>query len=124
MLCVGGDDQRLPGTLITQTITFATSSARADDRPGHRTRRRAHRHRVPLAVMALADRRGRRRMLIFSAIAGCAFHHGRRALPLNPFGSAAPRSSPAVSPRRWPWSRSSPPRRCRRVLAYAISVLV
>lgn len=61
------------GTLITQTITFAADEFGADDR-AQGTALAAVRIGIvfSLAVMALADRRGRRKMLIFSAIAGCA----------------------------------------------------
>lgn len=60
------------GTLITQTITFAADEFGANDR-AQGTALAAVRVGVvfSLAVMALADRRGRRRMVVLAAIAGC-----------------------------------------------------
>lgn len=61
------------GTLITQTITFAADEFGADDRTQGLTLASVRVGVVlSLAVMALADRRGRRRLLIASAMAGCA----------------------------------------------------
>lgn len=61
------------GTLITQTITFASDEFGADDQAQGTTLAAVRIGIVfSLAVMALADRRGRRRMLILSAVAGCA----------------------------------------------------
>ncbi len=60
------------GTLITQTITFAADEFGADDQAQGTTLAAVRIGIVfSLAVMAVADRRGRRRMLIFSAVAGC-----------------------------------------------------
>lgn len=62
------------GTLITQTITFAADEFGADDRAQGGALAAVRIGVVfSLAVMAIADRRGRRRMLVVSAVAGCGF---------------------------------------------------
>ena len=60
------------GTLITQTITFAADEFGANDRAqGLALASVRVGVVISLAVVALADRRGRRRLLIGSAMAGC-----------------------------------------------------
>ena len=60
------------GTLITQTITFAADEFGSNDRSqGLALAAVRVGVVISLAVVAMADRRGRRRLLIGSAIAGC-----------------------------------------------------
>jgi len=60
------------GTLITQTITFAADEFGADDRTQGLTLASVRVGVVvALAMVALADRRGRRRLLLSAAVAGC-----------------------------------------------------
>ena len=104
------------GTLLSQTITFA-----ADEFDASKTQQGATLAAVrigilgALALTALADRKGRRRVLLACAGLGCA---GRRAAAASrPTWSRSASRRPSCAGWRRPagcWWWSSPPRRCPR----------